>query len=135
MQDFKQFIAKHDLKLHLTSVSHRDFSQKWPQGAQHFVACITKDGGAPVWSGFYTYGAAHTVYRRAASKCLPDVLLSLQMDAGMSEEDFEDWADALGYNSDSIKDHKLWEACRDVRRTLEVNLGHVVFNELMGLEE
>ena len=42
---------------------------------------------------------------------LSDVLYSLIMDSESLEYSFSDWCDMLGYNTDSIKDKKIYNAC------------------------
>ncbi len=61
--------------------------------------------------------------RRVASKHFRpdkmDVLMSCVMDAQTSDQSFEDWADDLGYDLDSISAKKIWEECNRIRRSLD----------------
>lgn len=42
------------------------------------------------------------------------VLYSVLMDAQRAEQNFLDWCDEYGYNSDSMKDHKIYTACCEI---------------------
>lgn len=52
-----------------------------------------------------------------------DVLESLQLDARAGAGSFEDFCSDLGYDSDSRKAEKIWEACRDTRDRLREFFG------------
>ena len=59
------------------------------------------------WSRVEQFG-----FTRLPAPKLIDVLYSLVMDSDVIEYDsFEDWADTMGMNSDSIKDRKIYDAC------------------------
>lgn len=46
------------------------------------------------------------------------ILTSLVMDGMGSDQNFADWAGDLGYSDYSIKAKAIWEACNDIRRSL-----------------
>jgi hypothetical protein len=54
-----------------------------------------------------------------------DVLYSLLLDASTIEEanDFEEWANGLGYDSDSPKAEKLYQTVQKQTKKLQVFLG------------
>jgi hypothetical protein len=74
-------------------------------------------------------------YRKAAPIRIEDVLLSLQMDCSGWFEAFEDWAQDLGYDSDSIKAKGIFDACQDIARAMRRGLGADVFEKFQELEE
>jgi len=74
-------------------------------------------------------------YKKAAPIKIEDVLLSLQMDCSGWFETFEDWAEGLGYDSDSIKAKGIFDACQDIARTMRRGLGADVFEKFQDLEE
>lgn len=135
MQEYIDFIEKHQITLGMWSVMHREnLLSEWSAGSQHFKVRI-RAGDTVVWVGEYTYGSAHDINTWDCQRCLLDVLPSLQLDAGDADQPFEDWAIELGYDPDSRKAYKIWEACQAIRHTLRKHLGETVFNEFMGLEE
>ena len=61
-----------------------------------------------------------------------DVLDALLSDADALQYDtFEDWAPELGYDTDSIKAKKIYEACRKTGSELKKLLGHENFEAAM----
>jgi len=54
---------------------------------------------------------------------LDEILSSLTSEADAINENFEDWAESLGYDSDSIKALKMWnECCNSYRKLKSLNL-------------
>lgn len=65
---------------------------------------------------------------------LADVLESLRMDMESAEEDFEDWADAYGYDHDSRSAEDTWRRCREIRRAFRKAAGAGPFRAFMEIE-
>lgn len=64
---------------------------------------------------------------------LVDVCYSLAMDSDALDYDtFADWADNLGYDSDSIKARDMYDACREHGAKLRRALGHERFARLVA---
>ncbi len=74
-------------------------------------------------------------YRKAAPLDIGDVLHSLQMDSYDWESTFEDWAESLGYDTDSRRALSIFEACQNTAKNLLRSLGRVNFDQFMSLEE
>ena len=79
-----------------------------------------------------------TLYFSMGSACniptVEDVLNSLVMDCGQTEENFESWVDNFGYDSDSIKALKIYKAVKHEEKRLKKFLGEELFKEAMHLE-
>lgn len=71
---------------------------------------------------------------RAAGPDPADVMDSLRSDASGTEESFEDWADGLGYETDSRSAEATYRACVDTARQLRAGLGWSAYRELMECE-
>lgn len=53
-----------------------------------------------------------------------DILYSLTMDSDvLNYADFKDWAESLGYNSDSIKVKEIYDSCLETTLKLRAHLG------------
>lgn len=68
-----------------------------------------------------------------AGPAIEDVLESLQMDMQDADEDFEDWADNLGYDKDSRKAEQTWRDCRAIRNSFKSG-GREFFKAFMAIE-
>lgn len=72
----------------------------------------------------------------ASNKKLPepttkDILYSLIMDSDVLDyTGFEDWADCLGYDSDSISAKKIYEACMEIALKIRAYFGDELMREL-----
>lgn len=73
-------------------------------------------------------------YTKHAPLEISNVLESLQMDSLDWELTFEDWADNLGYDSDSRRAEKIFKACQDTAKNLRASLGIEQFERLLALE-
>lgn len=83
---------------------------------------------SPYYAGLKAMAAKH--YRPAAG----DILESIASDASNSDQHFKEWAADHGYSDDSISAKATWEACNDIRRTLESGLGREAYAELLECE-
>jgi hypothetical protein len=64
-----------------------------------------------------------------------NVLQSVVLDIIDCDERFEDWANGLGYDTDSRKVYRIWEACNDTRRQLRSAMGEKLLADLQECEE
>lgn len=80
----------------------------------HLIARSFSTGIEKAWERPYD-----TQMRRTRTKLRNDVVAALLMDAGGSDEFFEDWAADLGMPTDSIKAKQMWDRCNDTRRQLQ----------------
>lgn len=63
-----------------------------------------------------------------------NVLQGLVMDSeGVEVDTFEEWADNYGYDTDSRKAEKIYEACREIARDLRRVLGQKLIDEAREL--
>lgn len=63
-----------------------------------------------------------------------DVLYGLLMDSEAYDSDtFEEWADNYGYDTDSRKAEKIYDACREIARDLRCVLGQKLIDEAREL--
>lgn len=77
------------------------------------------------------YETIREAYRKAAPLNLRDVLESLQCDCSGWDEHFEEWAEGLGYDSDSRKAYAIYESCQKAAKTLRNGLGATNFERFL----
>ena len=104
---------------------------KWAQGMSAYECILSRNGERMFAVPFYQ-GQAHT-----ESPTREDVLHALLADKATLEYlgvtgDFEDWANGLGYNADSISDKKLFDLITEQTHKLEL---HFTEQELSILSE
>lgn len=113
-----------------------------PKQSRHFIMVISvtrqhisMEHGGKV--GYYTYaepflfaqGAAHTKCPTAA-----DLLECLQSDYISNGYTFEQWADDMGADKDSIAAHATFEQCQENTRKLEFLFGQAGLDALASVE-
>jgi hypothetical protein len=104
---------------------------KWAQGMNTYE-CILKRNGERMFAIPFYQGKAHTEPPKRE-----DVLHALLADKATVDylgvtKDFEDWANGLGYNVDSISDLKLFNLITEQTNKLEL---HFTEQELSILSE
>ena len=77
----------------------------WDASASHWRVTLRRDRASITTD--YSMGAAHT-----GSPELADVLHCLLSDAEAGAQSFEDFCADLGYDTDSRKAEKTWQACK-----------------------
>lgn len=80
-------------------------------GSSHWK--VTIERGSKSFEIFYSMGSAHTGLPSETG-----VFNSLLLDTSEDLDDFEDWADSIGYDSDSRKAYRIFEACQETNRKL-----------------
>ena len=88
---------------------------KWAKGMAGFTVYLkrgTRETHTPYFKG---KGLGYE------NPTLSEVIVSLMADRAtiQTSSDFEDWADNLGYNSDSITDRNTYELCQTTTNRLE----------------
>lgn len=106
-------------------------SPKWAQDMDAYE-CILKRNGNRMFAVSFYKGAVHT-----QSPTTEDVLHSLLADKNTLEysREFEDWANGLGYNADSISDKKLFDAITEQTKKLELHFTEQELSILSALME
>lgn len=77
---------------------------QWAPGSSHYLVTIAR--GTKSFQTWYSMGSAHTNPPE-----LSDVMASLLMDTSDTDSPFEEWADGLGYDTDSRKAEAIYRAC------------------------
>jgi hypothetical protein len=104
---------------------------KWAENMDAYE-CILKRNGERMFAVPFYQGAVHT-----QSPTIEDVLHALLADRGTLDyaRDFEDWANGLGYNVDSISDKKLFDLITEQTNKLELHLTEQELSILSALME
>lgn len=99
----------------------------WHRNARHWRVKLvrTVNGKRRELSTPFSQGSAHVKPPTAA-----DVLSCLLMDARAAGSTFEDWCADLGYDSDSRKAERVWDACRKIAPKVQAFCG----DDLSALE-
>lgn len=119
--------AEYKIKIQSMKLNARpDGSWTEDRNAGHFFVRIYSDDRTAEITGFYSQGSGHRV-KRGGKMVHPhpkvaDVLGAFLMDASCADEGFEDWADNLGYDQDSIKARETYQACQKSRAMVEAFL-------------
>ena len=92
-------------------VKRSDDNGDWPADATHWNCFIRRVGhGVEKKEGFtveFSMGSAHR-----GSPEIADVFGCMLSDADSTDQSFEDWADSLGYDSDSRRAERTYNACK-----------------------
>lgn len=103
----------------------------WAEGMDKYE-CILKRNGERMFAIPFYQGKAHTKPPKRE-----DVIHSLLADRGTLQyaNDFEGWADGLGYNSDSISDKKLFDTISEQSERVELHFKEAELSVLSELME
>jgi len=63
-----------------------------------------------------------------------DILESLALDSLGSDESFAHWCENMGFDDDSRKAHRVYNACRDIAGNLRSTLGLTAYAELLEVD-
>jgi hypothetical protein len=105
----------------------------WAEGASHWRVTVTRGSAGATFATPYSMGSAWT-----GKPAREDVLASLVMDAAsvwdlVEPGDFEDWADCLGYDSDSRKAEATFNACKVIAKEMADMFSDVSLDDLREL--
>lgn len=126
----QDFIAKEQLTMEWLQVPARpDALWQSSPGAFHYMCTFGKRGRGHTGHDykpllcFYTKGAGHVKNGRPIRPTIDEVLNSLALDVSYSNQFFEEWAESLGYDTDSRAAYATWTACQKIARDLQEYLG------------
>lgn len=88
-------------------LAYDEDSKKWQDTADKWNITINSE-----CFEYYT-GTGHRKGNRPVKPQLSSVLSSLVLDSEACSMSFNDWADNFGYDNDSIKARKTYEACQE----------------------
>ena len=126
---YQEFINKHSIKTSFRETSCNPYIMDDDFKGRHYNSSITYMDQSAVFP--FSVGAA---IDNPQTTCL---LECLKWDCGsvQNTEDFEDWADQVGFDPDSRKAEKIYNECKKQMGILQRLLGESVFNELMECED
>src|SRR5438045_6605799 len=113
-----------DLKITCRSVPGPD-RPDWPD-ASHWTVTLTLESRKMTTQ--YSMGSSHMGKPACAT-----VLGCVASDASNADQDFESWAEDLGYDSDSRKAEGVWRACQRTRAEL-IEWAGEHFDRIMSAE-
>lgn len=126
-----EFIATYQLSMRSVRLFARmdGNATDWDASASHYQVKVYQEGygSKPALVTQYSMGSAH-----AKAPKLRDVLDSLAMDARGISTSFEDWCAEYGYDSDSRKALRTYEAYQENAARLRALLGATQYNVLMN---
>ena len=112
----KEFCKHHGITAHVMKTFHKEVPEDFTQGSTPWSIQLrrTVDGKRKRMTIDYFTGPAITEEPTAA-----DVFYCLIMDWSGSECTFEEWADELGYDTDSRKAERIFKAVQRQSRRLD----------------
>jgi hypothetical protein len=129
MKTLETFIKNHNLSLRLSREGLRSdgMMSDMPKGSSHWRCMVgSPNGHEEFW---FSMGPAHK-----DPTTLENLLACLQMDCRDVDLPFEQWAEDLGYNTDSRSAEKIYLECAKVRAQLIRLLGRKGFAEFQELD-
>jgi hypothetical protein len=123
---FTAFATEHQIEMSVKRVAARpdDDGSDWARDARHYkITLVTSIGEVET---YYSQGSGIKV-----EPTIGTVLRCLRSDAGAYNLSFEEWCDEYGYDNDSRRAERTYNACRDTAADLENLLGPGGFDELM----
>ena len=116
----KEFAKLLDLRMTPVSIPDRPDSLEWVKGARHWLACMSIPSTGKRFQVYYSQGPAHKNPPQAH-----EVLYCLQANCiGVENgQTFEEWANEYGYDEDSRKAERTYNACVDTAKRLKEFLG------------
>jgi len=133
---YKQLVNKYNLALKLYSIPFRTDVEEgeWEANAHHYSYVIYVKFGDRFPAkirGNYSQGSGIK-----SKPTIEDILNSLSLDTmNIEEESFELWCGDFGYDSDSRKAYKIYQACLNESKQLKELLGSEGLEELHSCEQ
>jgi hypothetical protein len=123
---FTAFATEHQIEMSVCRIDARPdgTNDGWATDARHFKITLTTSLDSMVT--YFSQGSAHK-----ADPTIGTVLSCLRSDAGAYNLSFEEWCSEYGYDDDSRKAERTYNACRDTAADLENLLGPGGFDALM----
>lgn len=129
MQTYEQFAAKHDLMLNVIAAGKglMDDADKGSPEMDKWACRLYFVNGKEYLFPYYM-GTGHN----GKAPEIGDVLNSLASDAaGTIGVSFEDWCTEYGYDDDSRRAERTYNACQRIARELRMLLGSEELDELL----
>lgn len=121
----KAFIATHGITMQVSRASSNP-NMLGTSCTQHWT-CVLRCEDRTMTVAF-SQGSAHT-----QEPTVSDVLECLAMDASSALDKFEDWCDNCGYDTDSRKAYRTWEAVVKQSDDLVALLEQETYDALLGV--
>ena len=128
MRGYKEFAEKHELVLTSRKVSERK-DGLMNRGMDHWDCTLTYQG-----KGYSFYFSKGYGYKGAIPK-IEEVLACAKIDLSCRDMDFEEFCEEFGYNNDSIKDKKIYEATTAQNEAVIDLLGEDLVEDLLEIED
>jgi hypothetical protein len=123
----REFVSAHAIRAHVDRVDHNPNMRDsdWASSANHWAVTLSMAGKR-----------MRVPYSTSSALSEPDaadVLDTLANDASgiWASQDFEDWANEYGYNTDSRAAHRTWELVNRQSKRLQTFLGVKLHRELL----
>ena len=133
---FQEFVKKHGIQMGVVPITGKVFDN-WLKDAKHYTCTLfvghqfCSDDDRPRESFEYHMGSGIKHGPRT-----DELLQCLALDSGVFNYNcFEDWADDLGYDTDSRKAERIYQECVAGGKKLKALFGITRFNELLECEE
>ncbi len=133
MTTFQEFTDKHGISIEFTRISERpDSNTQWGAGARHYRCKLGQRSWGPSELIHFSMGSGLREGPTAV-----DLLTCLASDVRSvcEGESLEDWASETGYDTDSRKAERTYNATRAQEVELRDWLPETVFLELLDCEE
>lgn len=128
MISLQDFVRKHNLVMTLTTADHNPnmADDTWARTATHWIARLHH--GKKQMAVPFSQGSAHTV-----PPTITDVLDALAIDSAGHDDHrgFQDWAEEYGYDIDSRKAERIFNAVIRQAKALLKFLGPAAYDELL----
>ena len=131
-----EFVTAHGFRVLAVRMSHRpEQANDWGPDARHWMMTLYRGSKGTDYQEMqtpFTQGSAH-----AKAPAIEDVLDCLRHDFSsvIHGESFEDFASEFGYDADSRKAERIYNACRESMFAFRKAFGHAVAEALVDSEE
>lgn len=129
--DVAHFAAAHRITANVQAAMSNPYAPEWTD-ADHWKVTLRRETpqGLRTMVTYFSQGYGHN----GKAPKLTAVLETLILDSNvLTMRDFADWCDEYGYNADSLKDRKTYDATRKLAERFRRWLGPL-FDELSGIE-
>ena len=128
MGNYKEFAEKHGLILTSKKVSERK-DGLMDRGMDHWDCTLMYEGST--YGFYFSKGFGH----KGAAPTMEEILECFKSDLAYSDLDFDEFCEDLGYNNDSIKDKKIYEATMAQNEAVIDLLGEDLIEDLLEIED
>jgi hypothetical protein len=133
----QEFTDKYNFKVELEQIASRNdgLMGGMARNSRHYECTITHDADA--FGKGHNLGDSHSILYSCGPACdeptICDILGCLVSDSLNVEDadDFEEWAEMAGYDTDSRKAESVYKACVDQQSNLKNSMADSLYYELM----